>query len=165
MLGQIAMLIVAGAQAMDNGPWLQPGSMLWFSLGVLVGPILLYLLFDLFAKYALSKSKMPGAYEYITMNVQLAYAFKTTVCVAAIMTVVAFGVYAGRNGLDFVVPLCGSAPTCLLHSRWLDINGYAALAALFMFFYAWRTLPVYVSEDIRTYDVWDASGRPFPKEL
>lgn len=155
MLAHAAIAVVALIHALDYEPLMSPLGMALFVLLAMALSIVALLGWDLLAKYAFSRRLPQGAYDNTVLNFATALAFKTTLVLVALFTVLAFLVYVGKYGGDYSVPFGSCNPSdCVSYKRWLSVNRLALLASASLLAFGVSTLTVYVSEDVRQSDDW-----------
>lgn len=144
LLGDVTLIVFGVRHALDYSPWLAPGPMAVLVGGVALGTALLYLLYDLFAKYGLSGRRHTGAYEATIFNLTLAYAFKWALLVLRVAAFVAFVVYWAKNGWSYAVPATCAPADCDTLMRWLAINSYLVYVTVPLLLFGIRTAQIYV---------------------
>lgn len=151
LLGLVASAVIFGLDATGTTRVMSVGATTGFAIGM-YAILFVYLLFDFISKYFLSHKDHTQAYESVIENLRLARAFKWTAFIMYGLVVVAFVVYASRNGGSYTVPDTCLVGTCATLTRWRMINGFGLVTSFSLFVFGWLALPVYVSEDAMAHD-------------
>jgi hypothetical protein len=148
MLGDVAILVVSGRVALAEQPWLNTGASAVVYLGIAHGTALAYILWDLFAKYALSKSKPTAAYEATLRNIGEVRAYKYTLVVMRSVALFGFIYQWAALGWDYAAPSSCQPADCHTLMRIIATNTIAVYVAASTLALAASVMKAYFSQEV-----------------